>query len=54
MVPFPMRVALGYGETLAHAVTHRGLLRQPEVRAAVLRQLYFTGVQALPLSLIHI
>ena len=45
---FPVQLALGYGETLAHAVMRRALLRQPEMRAAVLRQLYFTGVQALP------
>ena len=43
-----LQLALGYSETLAHAVMRRGLLRQPEMRAAVLRQLYFTGVQALP------
>ena len=45
---YPVQLALGYGETLAHAVMRRALLRQPEMRAAVLRQLYFTGVQALP------
>lgn len=45
---FPVQLALGYSATLAHAVSRRGLLRQPEVRAAALRQLYFTGVQALP------
>lgn len=43
-----LRLALGYSETLAHAVMRRALLRQPEVRDASLRQLYFTGVQALP------
>ena len=43
-----MQLALGYSATLAHAVTRRGLLRQPEVRNAALRQLYFTGIQALP------
>src|SRR6185436_9957499 len=43
-----LQLALGYGETLAHAVMRRALLRQPQMRAAVLRQLYFTGVQALP------
>lgn len=43
-----LRLALGYSETLAHAVMRRGLLRLPEVRDASLRQLYFTGVQALP------
>lgn len=43
-----LQLALGYSETLAHAVMRRGLLRQPEMRAAVLRQLYFTGVEALP------
>jgi phospholipid/cholesterol/gamma-HCH transport system permease protein len=45
---FPVQLALGYSATLAHAVKRRGLLRQPEVRAAALRQLYFTGIQALP------
>ena len=44
----PMRLAFGYGATLAQAVGRRELLRQPEVRAAAWRQLYFTGVQALP------
>jgi phospholipid/cholesterol/gamma-HCH transport system permease protein len=48
MVLSPVRVALGYGATFAHAVRRRGLLRRPEVRAAALRQLYFTGVQGLP------
>ena len=43
-----LRLALGYSATLAHAVMRRGLLRQPEVRDAALRQLYFTGIQALP------
>src|SRR5258706_10030879 len=43
-----LQLALGYSETIAHAVMRRGLLRQPAMRAAVLRQLYFTGVQALP------
>ena len=45
---FPMRLALGYSATFAHAVMRRGQLRQPEVRDAALRQLYFTGIQALP------
>jgi phospholipid/cholesterol/gamma-HCH transport system permease protein len=45
---FPLRVALGYSATLAHVVMRRRLLLRPEVRDAVLRQLYFTGVQALP------
>jgi phospholipid/cholesterol/gamma-HCH transport system permease protein len=43
-----LRIALGYSATLAHAVLRRGLLRRPEVRDAALRQLYFTGIQALP------
>ena len=43
-----LRLALGYSATLAHAVMRRDLLRRPEVRDAVLRQLYFTGIQALP------
>lgn len=49
---FPLRLALGYGETFAHAVLRRGMLRQPQMRAAVLRQLYFTGVQALPYAIL--
>ncbi|HLX82013.1 MAG TPA: ABC transporter permease [Burkholderiales bacterium] len=48
MVLSPVRAALGYGATFAQAVQQRRLLRRPEVRAAALRQLYFTGVQALP------
>jgi phospholipid/cholesterol/gamma-HCH transport system permease protein len=44
----PLQVALGYSATLAHAVMRRRLLRRPEVRDAALRQLYFTGIQALP------
>jgi phospholipid/cholesterol/gamma-HCH transport system permease protein len=44
----PIRLAFGYSATLRHAVVRRGQLRLPEVRAAALRQLYFTGVQALP------
>jgi phospholipid/cholesterol/gamma-HCH transport system permease protein len=43
-----LRLALGYSATLAHAVMRRGQLRQRHVRDAALRQLYFTGIQALP------
>ena len=42
------RTTLGYGSMFAHAVTQRALLQRPEVRAALLRQIYFTGVQGLP------
>lgn len=42
------RLALGYGSMLVHAVTRRDLLRQAAVRAALLRQIHVTGVQALP------
>ena len=45
---FPLQAALGYSATLAHAVMRRRLLLRPEVRNAALRQLYFTGIQALP------
>jgi phospholipid/cholesterol/gamma-HCH transport system permease protein len=42
------RLTLGYGSMLVHAFTERRLLRQPEVQAACLRQIHFTGVQGLP------
>jgi phospholipid/cholesterol/gamma-HCH transport system permease protein len=42
------RLALGYGSMLVHAVTRRDLLRDDAVRAALSRQIYVTGVQALP------
>lgn len=48
MISATARLALGYGSMLAHAVTHRGLLQQRGVRAALARQIHVTGVQALP------
>jgi phospholipid/cholesterol/gamma-HCH transport system permease protein len=42
------RLALGYSSMLVDAFTRRGLLRLPEVRAALARQIQVTGVQALP------
>lgn len=48
MISVTTRLALGYGSMLVHAVTRRDLLRQPQVRAALARQIQVTGVQALP------
>jgi phospholipid/cholesterol/gamma-HCH transport system permease protein len=42
------RLAYGYTTTVVHAFAHRGLLRQPDVRDALWRQIHFTGVRALP------
>lgn len=42
------QLAHGYAKTMLHAFAHRGLLRQPEVRDALWRQIHFTGVRALP------
>ncbi len=48
MISATARLALGYGSMLVHAFSRRGLLRMPEVRAALARQIQVTGVQALP------
>jgi len=48
MISATARLALGYGSMLVHAFARRGLLRLPEVRAALARQIQVTGVQALP------
>jgi phospholipid/cholesterol/gamma-HCH transport system permease protein len=48
MISATARLALGYSSMLVHAFTRRGLLRLPEVRAALARQIHVTGVQALP------
>lgn len=48
MISATARLALGYGSMLMHAIARRGLLRQPLVRTALLRQIHVTGVQALP------
>ena len=48
MISTTSRLALGYGSMLIHAVTRRGLLREPAVRNALARQIQVTGVQALP------
>lgn len=42
------RLALGYGSMLVHAITRRDLLRDRDVRTALSRQVYVTGVQAVP------
>jgi len=48
MISATARLAQGYGSVLVHAVTQRGLLRLPQVREALVRQIHVTGVQALP------
>jgi phospholipid/cholesterol/gamma-HCH transport system permease protein len=48
MISATARLALGYSSMLVHAFSRRGLLRMPEVRAALARQIQVTGVQALP------
>jgi phospholipid/cholesterol/gamma-HCH transport system permease protein len=48
MISATTRLALGYSSMLVHAFTRRGLLRRPEVRNALSRQIQVTGVQALP------
>lgn len=48
MITASARLALGYGSMLVHAFARRGLLRRADVRAALLRQIQVTGVQALP------
>ena len=48
MIGATTNLVLGYGSMLVHAYSQRGLLRQPEVRAALVRQIHFTGVQGLP------
>jgi len=48
MISATTRLAVGYSSMLAHAFARRGLLRLPEVRAALSRQIQITGVQALP------
>jgi phospholipid/cholesterol/gamma-HCH transport system permease protein len=48
MISVTTRLALGYGSMLVHAVTRRDLLRLKPVRAALVRQIQVTGVQALP------
>ena len=50
MITAAANLALGYGSMLVHAYVQRDLLRQPEVRASLVRQIYFTGVQALPFA----
>ncbi|MFN0183217.1 MAG: ABC transporter permease [Aquabacterium sp.] len=48
MLSTASRLAAGYGSTLLHAVARRDLLRQPDVRRALWRQIHVSGVQALP------
>ncbi len=49
MIGATQRIALGYLDTLSHALRQWDLLQQDAVRAALLRQIHFTGVRALPL-----
>lgn len=49
MIGATQRIALGYLDTLAHSLRQWDLLQQDAVRAALVRQIYFTGVRALPL-----
>lgn len=48
MLQAGVQLAYGYTATLVHAISQRGLLRQPGVRDALWRQIHFTGVRALP------
>ncbi len=48
MLATTSRLALGYTSMLVHAFTRRELMREPAVRAALVRQIQVTGVQALP------
>ena len=48
MIAATTRIALGYTSMLVHSFVRRGLLRQEDVRAALVRQIHFTGVRALP------
>lgn len=48
MLQASARLAYGYTATLVHAFAQRGLLRLPDVRDALWRQIHFTGVRALP------
>ncbi len=48
MIAVTTRLALGYSAMLVHAFTRRGLLRRADVVAGLVRQIHFTGVQALP------
>jgi len=43
MISATTRLAIGDGSMLMLAVTRRGLLRRSEVRAALARQIHFTG-----------
>lgn len=49
MIGATQRITLGYLDTLSHALRQWNLLRQDAVRAALARQIHFTGVRALPL-----
>lgn len=42
------RLALGYTSMLVHSFVRRGMLRREAVRDALVRQIHFTGVRALP------
>ena len=49
MIGATQRLALGYLDTLSQSFRQTGLLHRAEVRSALVRQIYFTGVRALPL-----
>ena len=48
MIAGASRLAQGYGSMLLHSIAQRGLLRDPSVRDALVRQIQVTGVQAVP------
>jgi phospholipid/cholesterol/gamma-HCH transport system permease protein len=49
MIGATQRIALGYLDTFSLALHQFGLLDDEEVRSSLARQIYFTGVRALPL-----
>ncbi len=49
MIGSTQRIALGYLHTLSQSLRQADLLQQDAVRSALVRQIYFTGVRALPL-----
>lgn len=52
MLATSLRLAVGYTSMLVHATVRRDLLRRADVRAALVRQVHVTGVQAVPFVLI--
>ena len=49
MIAATQRIALGYLDTFSLALNQCNLLRDDEVRSSLARQMYLTGVRALPL-----